>query len=187
MGKLKTEERRNRILETLQASEEPLSGKYLADKFGVSRQVVVTDIAILRSQYPDLMATSRGYIMLKGDLCRRVFKVLHDNEQTEDELVSIVELGGKIMDIYVDHKVYGTIRKPLDIRSKRDIDHFMDDIKSGVSTPLMNITNGYHYHTIEARSAEILDEIEETLKDKGYLIESFDSAVIYEPKRYSSM
>ncbi len=186
MEKLKTQERRNRIMETLEASTEPLSGSFLAERFGVSRQVIVTDIAILRSQYPNLMATARGYIMLHADECRRVFKVLHTDEQTEDELVSIVELGGRVMDIYVDHKIYGTIRKPLDISSKRDIDRFMEDLRSGVSTPLKNITNGYHFHTIEARSESILDEIEEMLKEKGYLIERMDSAVIYEPKSYSS-
>ena len=187
MGRLKTEERRNRILEALEASSEPLAGSALAERFGVSRQVVVTDIAILRSQYPNLMATARGYIMLHADACRRVFKVMHSDEQMKDELVSIVALGGRILDIYVDHRVYGTIRKPLNIGSLRDVDHFMEDLESGVSTPLKNITNGYHFHTIEARSEDILDEIEDMLKAKGYLIESRKDVVIYEPKSYSSM
>ncbi|MBQ9157415.1 MAG: transcription repressor NadR [Eubacterium sp.] len=185
MGKLKTEERRNRILELLESSAEPLSGSSIAKAFHVSRQVVVTDIAILRSRYPNLMATSRGYIMLHADKCRRLFKVKHTDAETKDELLSIVELGGRIMDIYVDHRIYGTIRKPLDISSKRDVDHFMKDLESGVSTPLKNITNGYHFHTVEARSESILDEIEDMLENKGYLIESLDAAVIYEPKSYS--
>lgn len=88
-------------------------------------------------------------------------------------------------DVYVDHRIYGTIRKPLDITSKRDVEHFMTDMLSGVSTPLKNITDGYHYHTVEARSESILDEIEKMLQNKGYLIESLDTAVIYEPKSYS--
>ena len=185
LSRLKTQERRNRILELLESSEEPLSGSFLADRFQVSRQVVVTDIAILRSRYPNLMATSRGYIMLRADKCRRVFKVKHEDEQTRDELISIVELGGRIMDVYVDHRIYGTIRKPLDISSKRDVDHFMDDLLSGASTPLKNITSSYHFHTVEARSESILEEIEKMLEEKGYLVESLDAAVIYEPKSYS--
>ena len=185
MGKLRTEERRNRILELLENSKEPLSGSYLAETFHVSRQVIVTDIAILRSEHPDLMATSKGYIMLHADSCRRVFKVLHTNEQTEDELLSIVELGGRVLDVYVDHRIYGTIRKPLGISSAREVGHFLRDLESGVSTPLMNITHGYHFHTVEARSEKILDEIEEMLRDKGYLIESLAGSVIYEPKNYS--
>ena len=89
------------------------------------------------------------------------------------------------MDVYVDHRIYGTIRKPLDISSKRDVDHFMQDLLSGVSSPLKNITNGYHFHTVEARSESILEEIEKMLQEKGYLVESLDAAVIYEPKNYS--
>lgn len=185
MSRLKTEERRNRILELLESSSEPLSGTVIADRFGISRQVVVTDIAILRSTYPNIMSTSKGYLMLHADKCRRVYKVKHTDEQTEDELISIVDLGGKVMDIYVDHRIYGTIRKPLDIASKRDVDHFMADLVSGVSTPLKNITDGYHFHTVEARSESILDEIENMLREKGYLIESLDAVVIYEPKSYS--
>ena len=181
----KTEERRNRILELLESSSEPLSGAVIADRFGISRQVVVTDIAILRSTYPNIMSTSKGYIMLHADKCRRVYKVKHTDEQTEDELISIVDLGGRVKDVYVDHRIYGTIRKPLDITSKRDVEHFMSDMLSGVSTPLKNITDGYHYHTVEARSESILDEIEKMLQNKGYLIESLDTAVIYEPKSYS--
>lgn len=187
MSRQKTEERRNRILELLESSSEPLSGTVIADRFGISRQVVVTDIAILRSTNPNIMATSKGYIMLRADKCRRVYKVKHTDDQTEDELLSIVNLGGRLMDIYVDHRIYGTIRKPLDISSKRDVDHFMHDMLTGVSSPLKNITDGYHFHTVEARSESILDEIERMLEEKGYLIESLDSAVIYEPKSYSQI
>ncbi len=184
MEKLKTEERRNRILELLETSDAPLSGSHLAKTFGVSRQVIVTDMAILKQRIPDLMATARGYILMRSDSCRCVFKVLHTEEQTEDELLSIVELGGRILDVYVDHRVYGTIRRPLDIRSKRDVDRFTHDIESGVSTPLMNITGGYHFHTVEARSEAVLKEIEIMLKDKGYLIETLEGPTIYEPKDY---
>ena len=187
MARQRSEERRNRILEALEASAKPLSGKYLAEKFGVSRQVVVTDIAILRSRYPNLVATSQGYLMMQADACRRVFKVQHTDEETEDELASIVELGGRVLDVYVDHRVYGTIRKPLDISSRRDLEHFLEDMRSGVSTPLKNITNGYHFHTVEARSEAIIREIEEMLREKGYLIESYDSPVFYEPKSYSNV
>ena len=185
MPKLSAEERRNRILEVLETSKEPLPGSELARRFGASRQVIVTDIAIIRSKHPDLVATSKGYIMVHADRCRRVFKVRHTDEQTTDELLGIVELGGSILDVTVDHKVYGTISKPLCISSKRDVENFLRDLEGSVSTPLKNITDGFHFHTVEARSEEILDEIEQMLHDKGFLIESLDGPVIYEPKDYS--
>ncbi len=175
------------MLEILRSSAEPLTGSALAERFGVSRQVVVTDIAILRSRYPELIATNRGYLLMRDEAHRRVFKVIHTSEQSGEELRCIVELGGHVMDVYVNHRVYGTIRTPLDIRSKRDVDLFLADLESGVSTPLLNITNGYHYHTVEARSEAILDEIEECLRSLGFLIETLPAPVIYEPKDYSQV
>ena len=184
MEKMKTEERRNRIQEILETSEEPVSGSALAKRFGVSRQVIVTDIAILKSRVPDLVATARGYIMMRSDEKRCVFKVFHTEEQTEDELNAIVELGGKILDVYVDHRIYGTIRRPLEISSRRDVGRFLEDINSSASSPLMNITKGYHFHTVQARSEAVLKEIEEMLRDKGYLIDTLPGPVIYDPKEY---
>ncbi len=184
MEKMKTEERRNHILEMLEVSDEPLSGSFLAKHFGVSRQVIVTDIAILKSRKPELVATARGYILVRSDERRCVFKVYHTEEQTEDELTAIVELGGKIIDVYVDHRIYGTIRRPLEISSKRDVGRFLEDIHSSASSPLMNITKGYHFHTVQARSEAVLKEIEEMLRDRGYLIETLPGPVIYDPKEY---
>ena len=122
--------------------------------------------------------------MMRSDEKRCVFKVFHTEEQTEDELNAIVELGGKILDVYVDHRIYGTIRRPLEISSRRDVGRFLEDINSSASSPLMNITKGYHFHTVQARSEAVLKEIEEMLRDKGYLIETLPGPVIYDPKEY---
>jgi len=187
LAKLKSEDRRNKILEVLSDSTVPISGSTLAERFGVSRQVIVTDIAILRAKRSDIMATNNGYIMMHSDTRRRIFKVRHEDNETRDELMSIVNLGGKILDVFIEHRVYGTIRAPLDLSSKRDVDNFMHDLTSGVSTPLKNVTFGYHYHTIEARSEIILDEIGEMLKEKGYLIEVLESTKVYSPKSYGSV
>ena len=62
-------------------------------------------------------------------------------------------------------------RGPLKISSRRKIREFMTDIAMGKSSPLKNITSDYHYHTIEAESEEVLDLIEEQLREKGYLVE----------------
>ena len=174
-------------MEVLNDSQAPVSGSTLAEQFGVSRQVIVTDIAILKERYADLVATNSGYVMMRSDTKKRIYKVKHSDSETRDELEGIVELGGKILDVFIEHRVYGTIRAPLDITSKRDVDNFMKDLTSGVSTPLKNITFGYHYHTIEARSEKILDEIEAMLAEKGFLIETLESTKIYSPKDYSSM
>lgn len=179
------ETRRSKILEILVNSKEPVSGGGLAENLGVSRQVIVNDIALLRKNHPDLIATNTGYVMISASSICRIFKVNHTDDQIEDELNLIVDHGGIVKDIYVEHKVYGTISAPLNIKSRRDVVNFMEDLKSGVSTPLKNVTNGYHYHTIEADSENLLDEIENALIEKKYLVESLNKKPIYEPKSYS--
>ncbi len=181
------QERRNKIIELLSKSDAPLSGSKLATTLGVSRQVIVQDIALLRSLKPDLISTNSGYILMRSSGRRRIFKLNHTDDQIEDELIGITDLGGTILDVFVEHKVYGTISAPLNISSKRDAQNYFSDMKSSVSTPLKNITNGYHYHTVQARSEAILDEIEQFLKDRGYLIETLSATTIYTPKSYNNV
>ncbi|MCR5724094.1 MAG: transcription repressor NadR [Treponema sp.] len=189
--KLTGEERRNKILSLLRETQSPLSGSALAERLGVSRQVIVTDIALLRASRSDIIATNAGYLLAKSAdansvVQRRIFKVNHTDEQIAEELTAITDLGGSVIDVYIDHKVYGTLSAPMNIRCRRDVQHFLDDLKSGVSTPLKNITHGYHYHTVEAASSEILDEIEEILRAKGFLLEVITEKPIYRAKTYSA-
>ena len=90
-------------------------------------------------------------------------------EQVEDELTTIVDLGGCVVNVMVNHRVYGKLNAPLNIKSRRDVQSFINDLKTAKSTPLLNVTSGYHFHRINAESEEVLDEIEEALKRKGYL------------------
>ena len=188
--KLNGEERRNKIISLLQDASQPLSGSAIADLLDVSRQVIVTDIALLRASRSDIISTNSGYLLLKASdsaaVHRRIFKVNHTDEEIEEELTCITDAGGTVIDVYIEHKVYGTLSAPMNIKSRRDVQHFLDDLKSGVSTPLKNITHGYHYHTVEAENSQILDEIEEELKKKGFLLEVIKEKPIYRAKTYSA-
>lgn len=165
------EERRKIIIEAIKNSDEPLSGGALGRITGVSRQVVVQDIALLRAQDYPIMATNRGYVFSDARKYTRILKVHHSNEQTEDELKTIVDLGGVVIDVMINHRVYGKMTAKLNIRSRRDISSYLSDIKSGKSIPLMNITSGYHFHTVCADSQEALNDIEDALQRKNYLAE----------------
>ncbi|MDQ0203612.1 transcription repressor NadR [Pectinatus haikarae] len=165
------EERRKIIIDAIKNSNEPLSGGALGKLTGVSRQVVVQDIALLRAQEYPVLATNRGYIFSTAHKFTRILKMQHSNEQTEDELKTIVDLGGTVVDVMINHRVYGKMLARLNIHSRRDVNNFMQDIKMGKSTPLMNITSGYHFHTVSADSQEALAEIESALHKKGYLAE----------------
>lgn len=163
--------RREIIKDMMRQAERPLSGTALGKATGVSRQVVVQDIALLRTEGCPIVATARGYILNEEKQTMRLFKVCHGNDETEDELKTIVDLGGCVQDVMINHRVYGKMSAPLNIKNRRDIQRFMNDIKSGKSSPLMNVTSGYHFHHVSAEQEEILDEIEQALREKHYLTE----------------
>ena len=77
-------------------------------------------------------------------------------------------------DVFVYHKVHGVIRVPMNIRSRRDVRKYMEDISTGKSTQLMKLTSNYHYHTITADSEEILDQIQEELTARDMLAQLQD-------------
>ncbi len=164
------EERRKQILAMIRSSSKPISGGTLSEKFKVSRQVIVQDIALLRAADVQIVATNRGYLCEEVQETSRVFKVYHNREEILDELYTIVDLGGKVADVFVDHKVYGCIRVDLQINSRKDARNLMDDIMSGQSGPLLDVTSGYHYHTVLADSTEDLELIQDALKERGYLL-----------------
>ena len=165
-------DRRQEILKNIKESDRPVSGSILAKDYDVSRQVIVQDIALLRASGYDIISTNRGYV-LEGQTCaERVFKVRHTDEQLETELCTIIDLGGQVKNVMVNHKVYGHIEAELGITSRRKVKEFLADIKSGKSTPLKNITSDYHYHTVTADSEETLDLIEDELRKLGFLVEN---------------
>lgn len=163
------EERRNLILQTIIESKTPVSGTALAKKCDVSRQVIVQDIALIRANGKDVVSTNRGYILNDAGMPTRVFKVIHTDDETEDELNLFVDHGAKVIDVFVYHKVYGVVSAEMNIKSRMDVKKYMKSLETGSSSLLKNVTSGYHYHTIEAESEEILDEIQEALWERGYL------------------
>lgn len=164
-------ERRKALLAMMRETEKPLSGTALGKRTGVSRQVVVQDMALLRTEGYPIISTARGYLMEASKGCTRLFKVCHTNEQVEDELITIVDLGGTVVNVMVNHRIYGKLDAQLNIKNRRDVAKFLDDINTGKSTPLLNVTSGYHFHLVSAETEDVLDEIEEALREKNYLTE----------------
>lgn len=174
-------ERRNEILDILRGADRPASGSLLAKRLGVSRQVIVQDVALLRAQGYHIVSEARGYVLVRDEAARRVFKVKHTPAQAEDEMNMIVDCGGKIIDVFVYHRVYGVIRAPLNVSSRLGVRKYMEDISSGKSSPLADVTSGYHYHTVSADSEKTLDIIQNELEKMGFLAKLQD----YEPVDFS--
>ena len=166
---MKGKERRKEIVALIMAAEEPVSGTVLSEHLGVSRQIIVQDIAMLRAEGYDVLSTHQGYVIAKGPFAERVFKIRHTSEQTEDELSTIVSMGGTVVNVFVWHKVYGKITAQLNIFSRHQVKQFIEGVRTGKSTELMNITGGYHYHTIRADSEDILDSIAAELQRRDYI------------------
>ena len=135
------------------------------------------DIALIRAAGYEIISTNRGYILSEPCTVSRTFKVRHTDSQLEEELCSIVDLGGCVKNVMVNHKVYGHMEAELNITSRRKAAEFIRDIKSGKSSPLKNITSDYHYHVVEADSEETLALIEDMLRKKEFLIEQADRNV----------
>jgi transcriptional regulator of NAD metabolism len=166
-----TNDRRHEIEIIIRESKNPVSGSELAKKLGVSRQVIVQDIAILRALNPEIMSTNKGYVFSKKAVPTQIYKVHHSDEELGEELNTIVDGGGKILNVFVVHEVYGEIVAPLNISSRRDVERFLEEMKKGQISPLKRLTSDYHYHTVEAGDQETLQYIENKLKKKGYLAE----------------
>ena len=174
---MKGEKRRKQLLNILSSSNNPISGGTLSKELNVSRQIIVQDISLLRANGATIFSTNKGYLLQEDRKYSRVFKVYHTDDQVEEELSTIVDAGGQIRDVFVYHKVYGVLKAEMGIKSRRDVRSYMEEISTGKSSLLKNVTSGYHYHTIDAESEEILDAIQEELQQKGFLAKLQD----YEP------
>ncbi len=164
MDKMDGKLRRDKIIEILKNEKEPVSGSALAKLTGVSRQVIVQDITLLRTEY-SIIATAKGYLLYPAieNRPRRTFCVKHTMEETRNELNAIVDLGGKILDVMVEHDLYGEIRADLMLSRRKEVEEFCNQLEKSKSGPLNIIGCGVHYHTVEAENEDILEEIAKSL------------------------
>ena len=167
-------ERRIKITHLLMQTQKPLSATALAAQCGVSRQIIVGDVALLRAGGLSVLATPRGYILENASSTpihteRRVV-CHHSDDRLMEELYTVVDLGGALIDVTVEHSVYGQICAPLHIFSRYDADMFCQKLKSPVARPLCDLTGGIHLHTLRAPDEATLDRVIQGLKEKGFLL-----------------
>lgn len=167
-------ERRIEIKRLLNLAEEPIKGTDLSEKLEVSRQVIVQDIAILRARGENILATPQGYLIPKiyerNKLIKTIACIHSNNEELEEELRLIVDLGGKVIDVIVEHPLYGEIKSQLQIGSRHDLNLFINSLNETKAEPLSSLTGGVHLHTIEVDDEKIFSKIKEKLIEKNYLI-----------------
>ena len=167
------EQRRETIKKMLLQAQRPLTGTALAQELHVSRQVIVQDIALMRAEHLPILSTNKGYL-LRSDGVRvqqpkRVFFVRHTTDQVLEEFMTVIDLGGRILDVSVEHELYGPIRADLLIENALDAAEFVERLKSCRDNPLKVLTDDCHFHTVTAPSEKLLDLIEAELRQRRFL------------------
>lgn len=164
--------RREAILLELEAADKPMSASRFAKKFNVSRQIVVGDVALLRAAGYGIIATARGYLLEtekdKQGIVRKI-ACQHRPEQTEEELLTIVSLGGEVLDVVVEHPIYGELTGGLHIVTEKEVTEFVKVYKKSSASLLSELTGGIHLHTIRCENEEAHNRIKEALTKKGVL------------------
>lgn len=168
---MQANERRNLIEDQLRQNSEPVSAATLARQFDVSRQVIVGDIALLRAAGVDIQATPRGYVLVRPQPEGFVGTVAcrHTTGEMRSELYTVTDLGGTLIDVIVDHPVYGQLTGQLQIQSRYDADSFMEKLADGKAQMLSQITGGIHLHTIRCPDEAAFRRIVKALAEAGLL------------------
>lgn len=167
-------ERREQIKSILSCSKSAVSAGRLSERLGVSRQIIVGDVALLRASGCKIDATPRGYVLRAEDKLpvsadRAVIVSRHDSRRTEEELNILVDNGCKVIDVTVEHPVYGQLTGLLEIASRYDVRNFMSKIaKAGVHS-LCELTDGVHIHTIEYTDEDAYKRALSELDAAGFL------------------
>lgn len=166
-------DRRDEILSYLLESDKPVKGSDLSKKFGVSRQVIVQDIALIRAKGIAVVATPTGY-MIQTPVMTGLYKTIccqhgQSIEVLEKELELIISFGGKVLDVVVEHPIYGEIRAVLNLNCLMDMKQFIQKLQSEKSKPLSLLTEGVHFHTIEVTHEQMYEDIMKALAEHHYL------------------
>ncbi len=167
--KMKTNERRIEILKTIKNSNKALSASFLSKVYKVSRQAIVQDVAILKAMQEPIMATPKGYIYQKAMLGYTfIVACNHKEEDIEEELQCIVDHGGTIIDVIIEHPVYGEISGKLNIKTRYDIQKYLEKWTKHKAMSLSHLNEGVHCHTIQANDEQTMNIIKAALLEKSF-------------------
>jgi transcriptional regulator of NAD metabolism len=172
LGKaMEAEERRREILKRIEDGPGPISAGVLAAQLGVSRQLIVGDVALLRAQGRAIIATPRGYMPAKPAVGKYVGRLAcrHGREGTALELSSIVALGGEVLDVIVTHHCYGDLTGRLNLASSEDVRRFVAGLDGVQKKLLSELTDGIHLHTVACKDRRTFDAIAAELDRLGFL------------------
>ena len=164
------QQRRSEILRMLSESEAYINASEFARHFGVTRQIIVSDIAILRANGRHILATRMGYRMddapaglMKSIVCR------HRSDQVLDEFYAVVDNGGSVASVIVEHPLYGQLSADLNISSRYEAREFVDRMQAANASQLSDLTGGVHIHMLRVPDEGAYLRITQALRESGIL------------------
>lgn len=165
-------QRRQAIARLLEGAQAPVSAAALGERFSVSRQIVVGDIALLRAAGTDIAATPRGYVYLRAPAAgvERKLACVHAPEDMGRELTAVVDAGGEVVDVVVEHPVYGQLTGVLHVRSRYDVEEFLRRVQEHGAKPLSDLTGGIHLHTVRCPDQAAMDRVTAALERENLLL-----------------
>jgi hypothetical protein len=164
--------RRRQIVAWLLERGGPIPGGEIAKHFHVSRQCLVQDVAILRASGDDILATPTGYRLPAGSnrAHRAILACKHPPERTEEELQILLDHGVRILDVIVEHPIYGELKGSLMLESRADLQDFLAHVRASHAALLSSLTGGVHLHTVEASRPEMISRAKAQLRARGFLL-----------------
>ena len=163
--------RRAAILSVLERTEHQVSAAALAREFSVSRQIIVGDVALLRAGGLSIAATPRGYMLPEEHSgLVRTLACRHRADQMEDELNAIVDAGGEVVDVIVEHPVYGQLTGLLGVRSRYDVAEFVRRVEEHGARPLSALTGGIHLHAVRCPDEKTFRRVRKSLEAENFLL-----------------
>ena len=164
--------RREKLIKILMDSDAPVSATTLAETLSVSRQVIVGDVAMLRASGHSIYSTPRGYVVPRdSDGIYRVIACVHGLEEIRDELFIFVDNGCTVIDVTVEHPVYGQLTGDLRLSTRYDVEQFVARIAEYDAPPLSSLTGGIHLHKVRFPDESAFQRVEKALAEKGFLVE----------------
>ena len=170
---MQNDARRADILLSLSKSQKPVSATALAEKYHMSRQSIVGDIALLRAAGNDIIATSRGYLLsnpLKAPFLEKTIACKHDAAAMRDELYIAVDEGCTVADVVVEHPLYGELRGRLQLSTRHEVNEFLARSGASEAKPLSLLTSGIHLHTLLCPDEAAYERVTERLRAAGILL-----------------
>ncbi len=160
------------MVSMLRASIEPITGSEFSKRLGVSRQAIVNDIAILRAAGEPIIGSSQGYRVEGPAGLTEIIRCSHGPERGREEFEILLNRGIAVLDVGIEHSVFGEVRAPILVETSADIDRYSEKILQAGEMPLSSITRGVHSHTVRARNRDALDAARRELGERGILLDS---------------